>query len=177
MDLKNLHFLEQNPYKVSWKADGTRWVRCSWVFFTINYSLPIDPYRCCPWLGGIGFSSPSLGFFLRVDWYAQSLCPSDLSASEVLIYYPGLLVKTWKKYQHGLCFSLRCYLRNLNAVNQPELASYSGGNVECALQTTDKPAEGTGQRRHTVSFLSHFMANLSFPLVLWLFVKSDRKEF
>lgn len=38
MDRQNLRFLEQNPYKVSWKADGTRWVYCSWVFFTINDS-------------------------------------------------------------------------------------------------------------------------------------------
>lgn len=29
MDRQNLRFLEQNPYKVSWKADGTRWVCCS----------------------------------------------------------------------------------------------------------------------------------------------------
>uniref|UniRef100_A0A667ZVP1 mRNA-capping enzyme n=1 Tax=Myripristis murdjan TaxID=586833 RepID=A0A667ZVP1_9TELE len=26
MDRRNLHFLEQNPYKVSWKADGTRYM-------------------------------------------------------------------------------------------------------------------------------------------------------
>ena len=26
MDRRNLRFLEQKPYKVSWKADGTRWV-------------------------------------------------------------------------------------------------------------------------------------------------------
>uniref|UniRef100_A0A672GMF3 mRNA-capping enzyme n=1 Tax=Salarias fasciatus TaxID=181472 RepID=A0A672GMF3_SALFA len=26
MDRQNLHFLEQNPYKVSWKADGTRYM-------------------------------------------------------------------------------------------------------------------------------------------------------
>lgn len=97
-----------------------------------------------PLIVGIGISSPSLGFFLRVDWYAQSLCPSDLSASEVLIYSPGLLVKTWKKYQHGLCFSLRCYLRHLNTVSQPELPLCSGGNVECALQTTERKEQDDG---------------------------------
>lgn len=28
MDRQNINFLEHNPYKVSWKADGTRWVFC-----------------------------------------------------------------------------------------------------------------------------------------------------
>lgn len=39
MDRQNLRFLEQNPYKVSWKADGTRWVYRSWVLLTVNGSL------------------------------------------------------------------------------------------------------------------------------------------
>lgn len=28
MDRQNITFLEHSPYKVSWKADGTRWVCC-----------------------------------------------------------------------------------------------------------------------------------------------------
>lgn len=28
MDQQNIAFLKRNPYKVSWKADGTRWVCC-----------------------------------------------------------------------------------------------------------------------------------------------------
>lgn len=122
-----------------------------------------------PLIGFIGFSSPSLGFFLKVDWYAQSLRPSDLSVSEVLIYSPGLLVKT---YQHGLCFSLRCYLRNLNTVNQPELPLCSGGNVECALQTTDEPAEGTGRRRHTFFFSCHISWQICHSLLYCGFLLS-----
>lgn len=31
MDLQNITFLERNPYKVSWKADGTRWVYCPFM--------------------------------------------------------------------------------------------------------------------------------------------------
>uniref|UniRef100_A0A4W6EIA2 mRNA-capping enzyme n=1 Tax=Lates calcarifer TaxID=8187 RepID=A0A4W6EIA2_LATCA len=136
MDRQNLRFLEQNPYKVSWKADGTRYMmlingknevfmidRDNTIFHIANLEFPFrkDPrvHLSNTLLDGVSyFAFPGVRNKPFFDIHASRKLLEGSFMSQVSHEVDGLIFQPCGRYKPGRCDDiLKWKPPNLNSVD------------------------------------------------------------